>query len=168
MKRLSLLFLMLPLVFGVYSQSQDMVLLDVLDNESKMSVNDIQKLTYPPDSLKIHFKDGSVQVLHLDVINQITYDAPLVTVLDISAVTRVSIAPNPFDTYLNISLESKRSSTVQLQIVDLQGVVVKNICFISQIGQNAMIIDLAEINKGIYICCFSTADERQTQLILKL
>ncbi len=82
--------------------------------------------------------------------------------------TEFSIFPNPFFTSTTLEFNLPVAKSVSIKIYDLTGRVVKSILTKNiPAGQNKIIIDLSELNSGIYFCQFRYGGKIQTLKLVK-
>lgn len=65
-------------------------------------------------------------------------------------ISTVSLFPNPANDYINLQFYTQQSKIMQLHISDVTGRVVKSMEYHSVAGENAVNIDLSELQSGIY------------------
>lgn len=169
MKQLFTILLLSTLILGLKAEKQMLVLkTDGLSNS--IGLNDIQKITYPKDSVKVHYSNGSVVFFHLDNISQIKYsDEGAATKNMVPPITTLTIKayPNPFDNIINIEFVAEKNTKTQIQIVDLNGKTVYRGQAISHQGENTVSINTNHLKSGSYFCCLSTENDTKTMIILK-
>jgi uncharacterized ubiquitin-like protein YukD len=68
----------------------------------------------------------------------------------------VRVYPNPVDDRLNLNLISNNTQNIQLEILDLQGSVIKQFDKKAIAGQNKILIDMNMLSSGIYFIRITT------------
>lgn len=168
MKKHLLFCLLLSYTLSICAQELELSVLDTLGSEDINSLNMVQKITYPTDSIKIHFTDGSASAYHILSLQNIVHQEMIVTdEVSISSDQTFDIYPNPFVDEIQVSYFSETASLALIQIVDLNGRVVKQETFKIDTGKTSLTMQIPHIKRGTYICCLSTTNGTQTQLILK-
>jgi hypothetical protein len=69
-------------------------------------------------------------------------------------VSNVNLFPDPVITEFNISYQSEATAALLLEIIDMQGKVVRQQILQVQSGKNLFTIDATNLPSGLYICRF--------------
>jgi len=111
--------------------------------------------TYFVDNVmfKFEFKGGGGNNIYLDDINvyEGTSDPLSLGIDNIEQVTDVVLYPNPADDEMVIELSLASETNLNVRIVDLSGKELETYQIQGQIGQNAVLIDVAHLSQGLYM-----------------
>jgi hypothetical protein len=70
--------------------------------------------------------------------------------------------PNPVNELLNITLKNLQTSTVNLQLYDITGRMIKNI----ETTKNEFTVDVSELNNGVYFCLITADNFKSSHKII--
>jgi hypothetical protein len=105
--------------------------------------------------LKIKKKNGSISYSKI-------ISLPLGT-----ALTKVSVAPNPVHDMMNVTINASSNNLMNLYIYDISGKVVRKMQTNLQTGTNVISVNnLSELQSGMYLVIVSTAGETFRQKIV--
>jgi hypothetical protein len=83
-------------------------------------------------------------------------------------INQLVIYPNPFTSNFNLSFYKKQNGITLITISDVLGKLVKSIpANNTQIGRNEIVLNLSELNSGIYFCNLNSNNENKTVKIIK-
>jgi hypothetical protein len=74
----------------------------------------------------------------------------------------VVMFPNPVNELLNITLKNLQTSTVNLQLYDITGRMIKNI----ETTKNEFTVDVSELNNGVYFCLITADNFKSSHKII--
>ena len=93
-------------------------------------------------------------VVHYYASNELTFNRPIPDALvenTQSSVNNSVVYPNPANGSAAVRIDLKDNSTVNIQIINLVGAVVKTVSADAAAGQNDINVDLNGLNRGIYM-----------------
>jgi phosphatidylserine/phosphatidylglycerophosphate/cardiolipin synthase-like enzyme len=79
---------------------------------------------------------------------------------------RMKCYPNPSDGLLQIDFNSQKSETIQIEIMDLSGRMIKNETRLAQVGNNTYSLQTNELSKGSYLLQMIANGTKYAQLII--
>lgn len=100
---------------------------------------------------------------------QKTGSQPSVSVAGSQLFSINKVYPNPAKDFITIELQSDRSGALQISLINILGVEVKNWegLFLDQ-GEQKFRIDLTSIKTGVYFLRISQSDQVRTQVLKKI
>lgn len=136
---------------------------------TSFALSGIQKLTFPSGNMEVKKNDGSIASFALNDIRNLTF-SPVTTDVKTLASKMESaflIYPNPVTNEFQLSYESIKASTLNIEIIDLQGRVLQRQTINSQFGTNQNRISVSQLKKGSYICRLQNGNKYETIKFLK-
>jgi len=158
------LFMSIGLI-GVNAQS----ILNVKENSGGSSffyTNDIRKLTFSGGNLNVNEIDGASSSYDISSIKRLDFNGITTEVLYPSQEQQsdngLRLYPNPVNDVLYIKSKITVDCDWKLEILDLQGKVLKK-----EILTSLKSINVSDLKKGIYLCRFYTCDKIENIKFLK-
>lgn len=152
----------------VFAENELIVLKnDGADISSTISL--IRKITYPMDSIKIHYNNGKSDSYALTTIRKLVFNKKLntrITKIDKKDIL-ISFYPNPTSNLLNIRYVNALPQHINIQVVDMSGRLVFSAKTNTLSHTNTIQVDLTDLKSGTYICCIRDNSKSTTQLIVK-
>jgi environmental stress-induced protein Ves len=132
-----------------------------LDNIRKLTFTDGNMIVFKTDGNSSNYKLGDLQ--YLSFIDQVSIVSKKVS----SEISYFTVYPNPVVDQLQIRFVSTSSETVQLKILNMQGVVFHQQTIMSQNGTNHIMIPVPDLSSGLYICYLQYGNKTESIRFLK-
>jgi hypothetical protein len=151
------------LFFSASAHSQNIIFTFKDGNTNSYALKDTRKIFFDGDILILQKKDGSSVNKNLNTLRNFRYDASTaVSEFTISGGS-VKIFPNPFRSVVTIRYDLRSADKVQIDILDLQGRIVRNWPLAQQkAGPHEIQWQAGDANgravpSGTYICRIKTS-----------
>ena len=123
--------------------------------KTSYDLSTVRKLTFSGDNVNVNLKSGGTTSYGISAVQRMSfvdYDLPL-SAAEISSISsNVLLFPNPVSVVINLTIESTKIGSAQLEIVDVQGKVVCSQNVVTQIGKTQVSIPANQLNQGSYVC----------------
>jgi hypothetical protein len=145
-------------------QAQTLYVKEYNGLETQYSLSTIEKLTFSSGNINIHKTDQTLGIYSMNDIRYLSFTSH-VGISDfqfLSENSELHVFPNPVLNTLNIDLSNNNGGVIS--IISINGKVI-----LSQYsnGNNIETIDLTQLPKGIYMCCYISKAEMKTVKIIK-
>jgi hypothetical protein len=151
------------LFFSAGAHSQNIIFTSKDGNTNSYALNDTRKIFFDGDAMVLLKKDGTPIVNKINTIRNLRYDASTaVREFSVSSGS-VKIFPNPFRSVVTIRYDLRVADKVQIDILDLQGRIIRNWPLAQQkAGFHEMQWQAGDANgravpSGTYICRIKTS-----------
>ncbi len=133
---------------------------------SSFYINDIRKLTFVGGNFNVNEIDGNSNSYELSSIRRLDFNGITTEVLNPSqeqqSEVRLQLYPNPVNEILYVKGKSAMDCEWKVEIIDLQGKVLKN-----EILNSLHSINVSDLNKGMFLCRIYTCDKIEIIKFLK-
>nr|WP_321453192.1 T9SS type A sorting domain-containing protein [uncultured Carboxylicivirga sp.] len=128
--------------------------------------NDIRKLSFSDGSLNVNEMDGTLNSFDISSIRKLDFNG-ITTEIEIPLQNKASkeslqLYPNPVNEIFYIKRESALDCEWNVEILDLQGKILKKEILTSLKG-----INVSDLKKGMYLCRIYTCDKIENIKFLK-
>jgi hypothetical protein len=86
---------------------------------------------------------------------------------EISNFSSYNVYPNPVKEKLNLECNLKQNTLVQVEVMDIQGKLIKAQDFAMNKGENQVSVDLSDVQKGIYFVEIKCNDQVLVKKVIK-
>lgn len=132
-------------------------------------ISSIQKITFTENKMAFTFVGGSTNYFLLNYISSIEFkDLPTsISQIDRQEKSSFILYPNPVIDKLQISYESLKAGSAQIEVIDVQGKVLIRQFISGQNGINHAVIPVAQLQGGLYICILQNEGKLETIKFIK-
>jgi len=132
--------------------------------QTPFTLSGLRKLTFPTSSMTVDKTDGSTSTFALSTIRSLNYSDLLNPISPMVKKERnnLTLYPNPVIDQLQMSYETLKEGSVQVEIIDFQGRILHRQTISSQAGTNQATIPVAQIQKGLYLFRLQNEENNQT------
>lgn len=152
MKIITLTFLFLLLLqFKGFSQ-QETIHLYFTDNSAlSFLLDEVQKLDFDNDQLRLHQTDGTVLSWDISTINYYSYNNEVTSIASTTEnKLSMSVFPNPSSTHVNINYNLLANKDAVMTIITLEGKVLERFK-LNQVSKDSKQIDVSAYPTGQYL-----------------
>ena len=153
-KKSSLVLLLFISTIGVQAQGT-LYVKEKAGTKTSYDLSTVRKLTFSATNVNVNLKSGGTTSYGISAVQRfsfVDYDLPLSTAEISSNSSNVLLYPNPVSDFINLSIESSKVGSAQLEIVDIQSKVVFSQNLVTQIGKTSVSIPASQLNQGSYVC----------------
>lgn len=162
-------FLLLGLGLTNTQAQSTMYVLENNGTQTPYPLSSIKNLTFPAGNLQVSKNDGSIAAYTLSNIRYLNFNSLTTNVsqTDNQEINDITLYPNPATDQFQISYNSLQANTVYLQIIDMQGRILRQQTIISQRGINQVEVSLSQLPMGVYICRLQNGNTIKNIKLLK-
>lgn len=137
--------------------------------QTTFALNNIQKIFFTESNMNVNRTDGNKSTYVLSDIRYLNFMDLTTHVSQIGRQENRSfiLYPIPVINKLQISYESLKAGSAQIEIIDVQGKVLHRQTISSQNGTNQAVITVAQLRGGLYICRLQNGDKLETIKFIK-
>ncbi|WP_445738041.1 T9SS type A sorting domain-containing protein [Mariniflexile sp.] len=146
-------------------QAQNMYVKETNDSQTTIPLASIKKITFQSGNIIVNSSSGinnSYALNELEYLN--FYDSSLNVTEPSQVIKQVTVYPNPVSEVLNISISGYLPPIIKLEIISIDGRLVKKVNFNNN---QPLLVNVSELNSGMYLCKISNFSTIETIKFIK-
>ena len=168
-KRLLCVVFLLSIGFSSLKAQNALYVKEKSGTQTSFTLNGLRKLTFSAGSMMMNKTDGSTSTFTLSTIRSLNFSDQINPISPIVKKERsnLTLYPNPVIDQLQMSYETLKEGSVQVEIIDFQGRILHRQSISSQEGTNQATIPVTQLKKGLYLFRLQNGNNVETIKFIK-